>query len=70
MKTMKKSSPQLSQLFAANPKIRFGKSTIIGTRIAAEDILNLLDNGFTVDEISQQLPKLKPAVVKQVLRLI
>jgi len=42
-----------------NPKIRFGKPCIRGTRIAVEDILNLIKAGYTFNEILEQYPDLK-----------
>lgn len=39
-----------------DPKVRFGKPCIRGTRIAVVDILNLLAAGYTVDEIPAQYP--------------
>ncbi len=39
-----------------NPKIRFGKPCIRGTRIAVGDILNLLTAGYTIDEIPHEYP--------------
>lgn len=39
-----------------NPKIRFGRPCIRGTRIAVVDILNLLKAGYTIDEIPKQYP--------------
>lgn len=41
-----------------NPKIRFGKPCIRGTRIAVADILNLLHAGFSVHEIPAEYPSL------------
>lgn len=42
-----------------NPKIRFGKPCIRGTRIAVEDILNLIKAGYTFNEILIQYPTLE-----------
>jgi len=41
-----------------NPEVRFGKPCIKGTRIAVEDILNLLKAGYSVDEIPEQYPEI------------
>jgi len=40
-------------------QIRFGKPCIKGTRIAIEDILNLLANGAAHQEIIEDFPVLK-----------
>lgn len=42
-----------------NPRIRFGKPCIKGTRIAIEDVLNLIKAGYTFSEILEQYPDLK-----------
>ena len=39
-----------------DPKIRFGKPCIRGTRISVTDILNLLAAGYTLSEIPHQYP--------------
>jgi len=39
-----------------DPKIRFGKPCIRGTRIAVVDILNLLATGYSIAEIPEQYP--------------
>ena len=39
-----------------NPKVRFGKPCIRGTRIAVVDIINLLKAGYSIDEITKQYP--------------
>ena len=41
-----------------NPNIRFGKPCVNGTRLAVEDILNMLKAGWTVDEVTQEYPEL------------
>ena len=39
-----------------DPKIRFGKPCVRGTRIAVVDILNLLAAGYSIAEIPSQYP--------------
>jgi uncharacterized protein (DUF433 family) len=39
-----------------DPKIRFGKPCVRGTRIAVVDILNLLAAGYSIAEIPNQYP--------------
>lgn len=49
----------LNKRIAINPKIRFGKPCVRGTRIAVENILNLIKAGYAFDEILKQYPILK-----------
>ena len=44
------------QRITIDPKIRFGKPCIKGTRIAIVDILNMLAAGYTIDQIPEQYP--------------
>jgi uncharacterized protein (DUF433 family) len=44
------------QLIAINSELRFGKPTIIGTRITVFDVLNWLANGMTINEIIEDFP--------------
>jgi len=46
----------LNNRIVIDPRIRFGKPCIKGTRIAVTDILNLLAAGYKIDEIPKQLP--------------
>lgn len=39
-----------------NPRIRFGKPCIRGTRVAVVDILNLVTAGYAIKEIPDQFP--------------
>ena len=41
-----------------NPKILMGKPTIKGTRIAAEQILELLGQGYTSQRMIEEFPSL------------
>lgn len=49
-------------------QIRFGKPCIKGTRIAVVDILNLIEAGYTINEIPAQYPQIKTKDVKEALR--
>lgn len=46
--------PRISQ----DPKVRFGKPVIKGTRITVEQIIGMLDGGWSVEEIVDQFPHL------------
>jgi uncharacterized protein (DUF433 family) len=48
----------LNKHITINPKIRFGKPCIKGTRLAVEDILNMLKAGWKIEEILQEYPEL------------
>ncbi|MCF7916460.1 MAG: DUF433 domain-containing protein [Candidatus Omnitrophica bacterium] len=39
-----------------DPKIRFGKPCIKGSRIAVSDILNLIASGYPIEDIPKQYP--------------
>jgi uncharacterized protein (DUF433 family) len=47
-----------------NPKIMLGKPTIAGTRITVEQVLKLLAQKLTIEEILDDFPQLKEADVK------
>ena len=55
------------QYIAINSEIRFGKPTIIGTRINVFDVLNWLANGMTIDEIILVFPELNENHIKACL---
>lgn len=44
--------PRISQ----DPAIRFGKPVIKGTRITVEQVMGMLDGGWSVEEILDQFP--------------
>lgn len=45
-----------TERITVDPRTRFGKPCIRGTRIAVADILNLFTAGYTIDEIPKQYP--------------
>lgn len=50
------------------PEVRFGKPCIKGTRIAIADILNLLEAGYTVNDIPKQYSTITLQDAKTALR--
>ena len=50
-----------------NANVRFGKPTIIGTRITVFDILSWLANGMTTNEIVEDFPELNETQTKACL---
>ncbi|HQZ26302.1 MAG TPA: DUF433 domain-containing protein [Flavobacterium sp.] len=50
-----------------NSQIRFGKPTIIGTRITVFDILYWMSNGMTINEIIEDFPELSENQIKACL---
>jgi uncharacterized protein (DUF433 family) len=58
---------ELSQYIHLDPNIRFGKPTIIGTRIAVQDVLEWLASGMSFDEILEDFPELNMIKIKAAL---
>ena len=50
-----------------DPKIRFGKPCIPGTRIAVGDILSWLASGMTYKEIEEDYPAIKEEDILEAL---
>ncbi len=50
-----------------NPEVRFGRPTIIGTRISVYDVLNWLGNGMSIKEIIYDFPELTEENIKACL---
>lgn len=48
-----------TQYIAINPKIRFGKPYLIGSRITVADVLSWLASGMSSEEILEDFPELK-----------
>ena len=55
------------QYIAINTEVRFGKPTIIGTRITVFDVLNWLANGMTTNEIIEDFPEIDENQIKACL---
>lgn len=55
------------QHITINSEVRFGKPTIIGTRITVFDVLNWLANGMTINEIIEDYPELNENQIKACL---
>lgn len=46
------------EFIVINPEVRFGKPTIVGTRISVGDILSFLASGMTNESILEDFPEL------------
>jgi uncharacterized protein (DUF433 family) len=55
------------QYIAIASEIRFGKPTIIGTRITVFDVLNWMANGMTINDIIEDFPELNEIQIKACL---
>ena len=55
------------QYIVINSEVRFGKPTIIGTRITVFDVLSRLANGMTTNEIIEDFPELEENQIKACL---
>jgi uncharacterized protein (DUF433 family) len=49
---------KIANFIEINSEKRFGKPTLIGTRISVFDVLNLLANGLSKEEIILDFPEL------------
>jgi uncharacterized protein (DUF433 family) len=62
-----KNEKELLGRIVANPKIMGGKLTIKGTRVTVEQLLKLLAQGLTPDEILKDYPHLTKEDISAVL---
>lgn len=46
-----------------NPKVRFGKPVVIGTRISVYDVLSWLASGMTFQDILEDFPQLNEEAI-------
>jgi uncharacterized protein (DUF433 family) len=56
-------------LIESNPEILGGKPVLKGTRIPVELILEMVQSGYSVDEIVSEYPHLKRHDLVQILKL-
>ena len=54
---------QLSERIIVDPKVRFGKPTVRGTRITVADVLSFLASGLTPQQVTITYPALTEADV-------
>ncbi len=62
-----KTEEELLQRIVVNPKVMVGKPLIRGTRITVEQVLRLLSQGITVEQILKDYPHLTKDDVAAVL---
>ncbi len=62
-----KTEEELLERIVANPKIMGGKPIVKGTRITVEQVLKLMAQGLTQDEILKDYPHLKKDDIAAVL---
>lgn len=56
-------------IIESNPNILGGKPIIKGTRIPVKFIFDLLGQGFSIDEISDEYPTLTKETIKQIIEI-
>lgn len=61
---MKSKAVKDTTRIVADPKIRFGRPTIRGTRIAVEDVLRLASRGLSTADILAEYPGLSEEDVR------
>jgi len=55
----------MKERIAVNPNIHFGKPCVAGTRITVQNVLELIKEGLSFEEIIQDYyPDLKPADIQ------
>ena len=58
---------KLSEYIVIDPNKRFGRPTLIGTRITVGDVLNWLSNGKTNELIIQEFPEITEKMIQACL---
>ncbi len=58
---------EITQYIGLNPEIRFGKPVVKGTRTSVAEVLEMLANGMTPEQIQEDFPVLGPAQIRACL---
>ena len=59
----------MTAIIEVNPEILGGKPVIKGTRIPVDLVLELVELGYSVDQIVEEYPQLSKDVIAEVLKL-
>ena len=59
----------MSVLIESDPEILGGKPVVRGTRIPVDLILELVEAGYSPEEIAEEYPELKPEIIIQLVKL-
>ncbi|PUA31118.1 MAG: hypothetical protein B9J98_07725 [Candidatus Terraquivivens tikiterensis] len=59
----------MSVLIESDPEILGGKPVVRGTRIPVDLILELVEAGYSPEEIAEEYPELKPEIIIQLIKL-
>jgi uncharacterized protein (DUF433 family) len=60
--------PEISERITVDPEQCGGRPCIRGMRIRVTDVLDLLANGLSVEEVLQEMPALEKADIEAALR--
>jgi len=56
-------------LIESDPEILGGKPVVKGTRIPVDLVLELVEAGYSPEEIAEEYPELKPEIIIQLIKL-
>lgn len=57
----------ITAFIAINPEVRFGKPIVKGTRTTVAEVLEMLANGMTPQDIQEDFPALGPEQIRACL---
>jgi len=57
-------------LLVSDPDVCGGKPVVMGTRVPVQYILELSDNGYSVDEIHKEFPTVPRDLIAKVIKLL